>query len=82
MHDDLVRFVREHAREWRADPSVTKGEFLRCLASELQAMAAIVARDFGSFDHHMHAAAAAWKLAELRNYTAADLVSTERDVVQ
>lgn len=82
MHDDLVRFVRIQASEWRADPSVTKGEFVRCIASELQVMAAIMARYFGSSDHHMHAAAAAWKLAELRNYTAADLVATERDVVQ
>lgn len=82
MHDDLVNFVRARAREWRADPSVTKAEFLRCAASELQAMAAIVARELGPPDRYMQAAALAWDLAEHRNYTAADLVATERDVIQ
>ena len=73
LHDDLIKFVRDHAWEWH-DQHRAKREFMRALASELQVMTALFAREMGSHGLYMNAADLAWRVAESRNYTASEML--------
>ena len=72
LHDELVSFIRARARAWRAG-NLSKRDFQMSMASELQVLAAMLARELGSPELYMQAAWVAWDIAEQRNYTGDDL---------
>jgi len=81
LHGELVSFIRTKARAWRADATQSKRQFQMCMASELQVMAAMLARELGSPETYMQAAWIAWDMAEQRNYTGDDLCNDTAGLV-
>lgn len=82
MHKLLVSFIRARAREWRADPLLNVGEFLKCMPSELQTNAALLVAEClktedeqKAFASYMEGCAVAWGMAKSRDYDGYDLIN-------
>lgn len=80
LHDDLVRLVRAQARAWLAAGESTEA-FQRVMASELQSLTALLARELGDADRYMAAAAMSWNAAPGRPYTGDDLCNDSAGLV-
>lgn len=80
LHKELVRLIRGQARAWLAAGESTEA-FQRVMASELQGLTAVLARELGDGDKYMAAAAVSWNLAPSRDYTGADLCNDSAGLV-